>query len=103
MRRRGLWNNGGVGTTRGWPNDINTSQQQDQQNQNSSVNANNNNNYNNETMEEDGSNFDSPTNNYWNENKNFNEELPQLRELWSMIESICQDLTNNNLDHTNNN
>jgi len=53
-----------VGTTRGRPDDIDTSQQQDQQNRNNSVNTNNNNNNNNEAMDEDGSVFHSPTNNY---------------------------------------
>ena len=68
LRRRGVCDNGGVGTTRGRPNDIDTSQQLEQQNRNNSVNANNNN-TNNECMEEkeeeeEGSNFYSPTNNY---------------------------------------
>jgi len=102
LRRRGVWDNGGVGTTRGRPDDIDTSQQQDQQNRNNSVNTNNNNNNNNEAMDEDGSVFHSPTNNYWNENENFHEELPQLRELGLMIESTRQDLHNNNLDQSNN-
>jgi len=69
---------------------------------NNSVNANNNNNNNNEAMDEDGPNFYSPTYGNWNEYENFDEELPQLRELRSMIESIRQDLDNENLDHTNN-
>ena len=63
LRCRGVQDNGGAGTTRGRPNDIDTSQQQDQQNRNNFVNANNNNN-NNEAMDEDGSVFHSPTNNY---------------------------------------
>ena len=63
IRRRGVRNNGGAGTTRGRPDDIDTSQQQEQQNRNDSVNVNNNNN-NNEVMEKDGSNFYSLTNNY---------------------------------------
>ena len=87
--------------TRGRPNDIDTSQQQDQQNRKKIVNANNNNN-NNEAMDEEGSIFCSPDNNYWNEDGNFDEELPQLRKLGLTIESTRQDLHNNNLDQTNN-
>mmetsp|Transcript_11235 Transcript_11235/g.10916 ORF Transcript_11235/g.10916 Transcript_11235/m.10916 type:complete len:231 (-) Transcript_11235:231-923(-) len=63
LRRRGVQDNGGAGTTRGRPNDIDTSQQQDQQNRNNFVNANNNN-HNNLAMDEDGSVFLSPTNHY---------------------------------------
>jgi len=63
IRRRGVRNNGGAGTARGRPDDIDTSQQQEQQNRNNSVNASNNND-NNEDMAEEGTDFYSPTNNY---------------------------------------